>query len=43
MMLGSSMYKASDHCIKLKLMFVCGINEEMQPAGKHDWAFCIHR
>ena len=32
---------APDHWIKVKLLFVRGVNEEKQRAGKHDWALFL--
>lgn len=33
--------KEPDHWIKVKLLFVRGVNEEKQRAGKHDWALFL--
>ena len=33
--------KEADHWIKVKLLFVRGVNEEKEQAGKHDWALFL--
>ena len=33
--------KESDHWVKVKLLYVRGVNEEKQHAGKHDWALFL--
>lgn len=33
--------KEADHWLKVKLLFVRGVNEEKEQAGKHDWALFL--
>ena len=33
--------KEADHWVKVKLLFVRGVNEEKEQAGKHDWALFL--